>query len=465
MNTTRDIGSRLELFVDDWLIERMSGVELRLHHPVHREVALKLSRPWEVPSSSYAVVMKEEARYRMWYRASRGDDNNLHGTGYAESDDGIRWTRPSLGIVAFLGSSENNLVVKAATARGMSVFRDGNPAVPESERYKAIGQGPKIDGRATLRGLTSPDGLHWEVVQPDPILVAPDDGTRPIFDSHNIAIWDSTQRRYVIYARGWLAVPGMAGPEHARGVRAIRRSVSDDFRTWSAPEFIDLGDSPPEHLYTNACTQYFRAPHIYLMFPRRFVPERTFHEHWPNNGISEGVFMSSRDGISWDRRFMEAFLRPGPDPFHWTDRNTTAGTGVVPTGPAEISLYYTQHFKHPSVHLRRATLRTDGFVSVNAPYGGGELLTRPLTFSGEELVINYATSVAGHIRVEIQDYEGRPAQGYQMSECAEIFGDEVQRVVAWDRGGDVGALAGQPVRLRFAMKDADLYSIQFRERS
>ena len=126
---------------------------------------------------------------------------------------------------------------------------------------KAVGVGSPIDKRATLRGFTSSDGVRWQVLDQDPILIAPDDPW-PMFDSHNVAFWDTLQSRYVAYMRGWIPP----------GVRAIRRSVSDDFRHWSEPEFIDLGNSPTEHLYKNACTQYFRAPHIYLMFPKRFRP-------------------------------------------------------------------------------------------------------------------------------------------------------------------------------------------------
>ena len=198
------------------------------------------------------------------------------------------------------------------------------------------------------------------------------------------------------------------------------------------------------------------------MFPKRFVPDRKFHEDWKDNGLSESVFMSSRDGVHWDRRFMEPFLGLGPDSDNWTDRNLYIGVGVVPTGPAEMSVYFMEHYRRPSIRLRRGTLRIDGFVSVNAPYVGGEFVTRPLTFEGNELVINYATSVAGGLRVEIQDVDGQPIDGYQLSQCVEVFGDEVERVVRWERGSDVGSLAGKPIRLRFVMAAADLYAIQFR---
>ena len=450
MQTLRNINSRLELFVDDWLIEQMDGASLLMHSPVPQEVALEFNAPWEGPISYDPVVMKDDDHYRLWYRGCGPVWENQY-TAYAESEDGVHWQRPTLGIFDFKGSRENNIVLRGTAAKALCVFEDSNPAAPDSERYKAIGVGPPVDKRATLRGFTSPDGLHWTPLESDAILVAPDDPW-PMFDSHNIGFWDATQGHYVAYMRGWIPP----------GVRSIRRSVSSDFRNWSEPEFIHLGNSPTEHLYKNACTPYYRGPHIYLMFPKRFVPDRKFHEDWEDSGLSESVFMTSRDGVHWDRRFMEAFLRPGPDPDNWTDRNMYIGVGIVPTGPAEMSIYFMEHYKHASIRLRRGTLRIDGFVSVNAPYSGGAFVTRPLTFAGGELVINYATSVAGGMRVEIQDVDGQPIEGYTLSQSIEIFGDEIERVVAWQSGTDVSSLAGRQIRLRFVMKDADLYAMRFR---
>ena len=136
---------------------------------------------------------------------------------------------------------------------------------------------------------------------------------------------------------------------------------------------------------------------------------------------------------------------------------------MAPTGPAEISLYHKEHNLRPTARLRRGSLRTDGFVSVHAPFGGGELVTRPLTFSGNELVLNYSASVAGGLRVEVQDVEGRALDGFRLEQCAEIWGDEIERVVNWRGGSGLGRLAGAPIRLRFEMKETDLYSIRFRE--
>ena len=210
----REIGSRLELFVDDWLIETMKGVELKLHRPVPREVVLEFDRPWEGPLSYAPAYLTEGDRYRLWYRGGgvwdgiRADRRPEPCTCYAESRDGIHWERPVLGIHETRGirgfepSRDNNIVIHGSTAKHVCVFKDGNPAAPESERYKAIGLSSGFDPPGTLRGLVSPDGLHWTVLDKDPILTAPGDDHWPHFDSHNTALWDPNLGQYVAYMRG-----------------------------------------------------------------------------------------------------------------------------------------------------------------------------------------------------------------------------------------------------------------------
>lgn len=112
--------------------------------------------------------------------------------------------------------------------------------------------------------------------------------------------------------------------------------------------------------------------------------------------------------------------------------------------------------------IRRYALRVDGFVSVTAPLSGGEIVTKPLVFDGGNLTLNAETSGAGGIRVEIQDAGGSPVEGYSLEECPEILCDSLRHTVRWESsGGDVRPLSGKPVRLRFVLRDADLYAFQF----
>ncbi|MHC4402225.1 MAG: hypothetical protein ACYTG0_21365 [Planctomycetota bacterium] len=164
--------------------------------------------------------------------------------------------------------------------------------------------------------------------------------------------------------------------------------------------------------------------------------------------------MTSRGGSSFDRTFMEALIRPGLDKAAWGNRSNYAAWHVVPTGPTEMSIFMLGD--------RRYVLRLDGFVSVNALWRGGELLTKPLRFEGSELEINYSTSAGGAVRVEIQDARGQPLLGFTLDDCEQIVGDEIQRVVEWTNGSDLSPLTEKTIRLRFVMHDADLYSLRFR---
>jgi hypothetical protein len=131
--------------------------------------------------------------------------------------------------------------------------------------------------------------------------------------------------------------------------------------------------------------------------------------------------------------------------------------------PRELSLYATEsYFTGNSSRLRRYTLRLDGFASLHAPLGGGEVITHPLIFEGVSLVLNLATSAGGSVYVEMQDATGESLPGFALADCGEIFGDALEYVVRWKGGTDVSALAGKPVRLRFVLKDADVYALHFR---
>ena len=124
--------------------------------------------------------------------------------------------------------------------------------------------------------------------------------------------------------------------------------------------------------------------------------------------------------------------------------------------------------RHPAPHLERMTVRMDGFASLRADYKGGEMVTKPFIFEGTDLILNFSTSAAGSIRIEVQDLHGHPVPGFALEDSPLIFGDEVEHTVSWDRGhpkairDTLNRIVGKPVRLRIVMRDADLYSLRFR---
>jgi hypothetical protein len=204
---------------------------------------------------------------------------------------------------------------------------------------------------------------------------------------------------------------------------------------------------PGEHIYTTLTHPYFRAPHIYIATPTRFHPER--------GESTDILFMTTRGGNPYDRTFREAFIRPGLDPDRWGNRSNYAALNIVPTSPTEMSIYTTP--------FRRFTLRTDGFASVHVGADVGELMTQPLRFTGKQLVINYSTSAGGSLRVEILDGSGQPIPDFTLTDSRNLVGDTIEQQVQWKKGSDVSSLAGQPVRLRFVMQEADLFAIKFHE--
>lgn len=444
-----EIGGDRQLFVDDFWLADSTGVQRVLHSPTREGVALSPEHPWEVGGLSYLIAFPDGGRFRGWYRADPNlqdsDYNSI--TCYAESDDGIHWDKPNLGLVEFGGSKDNN-IVWTEPGINFAPFKDENPNAKPEQRYKAF-----IRDKRVILALSSPDGIHWDLMREEPIL------TDYPFDTLNLPFWDTQREEYVGYCRG---VAGRGTSDFFTGVRWIRRATSNDFLNWSTLENIDCGDTPWEHFYTNSCIQYDRAPGTYLMFPSRFVHDRTPDPEWTyDTGVSDIVFMSSRDGFTFDRSFMEAFIRPGLDFRNWHDRGIYFEVGVLHTSDREMSMYGMENSHLPTQRIRRYSLRTDGFVSVNAGYRGGEFTTRPMVFTGQELELNYSTSAVGSIKVEIQDADGRAVPGFTLDDFPEKFGDEIEGKMSWNAGGDVSSLAGTPIRLRFVLEDADVYAFKF----
>lgn len=467
--------SRRELFVDDYLLDRLEGkATLRLHAPTPREIVLVFDQPWEGNSSgAYTTVFVDEGRYRMYYPAC---EQTLLGEppahefsiGYAESSDGIHWVRPKLGLFDFDGSTENNIVWRGFGAEGFTPFRDPNPNCTPDAKYKAIGAGTHDQKTLALVAFKSEDGLHWSRMQEEPLAL------QGAFDSQNQAFWDPVRREYRLYAR-----------DFRDGRRDIITATSPDFLHWSPHTWIECPGAPPEHLYTNQVQPYYRAPHLLLGFPTRYIErgwndsmralpdlehrqKRSAKSDREGMALTDGLFMSSRDGQTF-HRWDEAFLRPGlRGTDNWAYGDNYQCLGLVETksanadAPNDLSFYATEgYWLGKANKLRRYTLRQDGFASLHAPLPGGSVTTRPLILAGNRLVLNFSTSAAGTIRVAILDADGQPREGFALSDCSELFGDDLERTVTWKHGSDLSALAGQVVRLQITLGDADLYAMQF----
>lgn len=454
-----DLGTRLELFLDDLLIDELKGTRLKLHHPQ------RLRNTERRPFGHYATVLQDDEKLRLYYRGDKvpgahwrngwGKYHEGEVTLYAESsDDGMTWNEPDLGMFDVPEIPKGNVVVDMGAdtflvTHNFTPFIDKRPGVPKEERYKALGGGSYPDanwggwkspderakliaryGPGGLKAFASPDGFHWKVMQKTPVL-SQEIGK---FDSQNVAFWSEAEECYVCYFR-WFD----------QGRRAIRRSTSPDFLNWSEP--VDMkANEPGEHLYTNGTHPYFRAPHLYLALPTRFQAT--------DGAITDIALMATRPGSDrYHRHFKEAFIRPGLGQAGWGNRANYLTYNVVPISETEMKLFMYGGAQY--------VLRTDGFISVHAGFEEGEFVTKPFRFAGNALEINYSTSGAGEIRVGLLDLQGKSMGGFSLDDCAPIRGDAIAERVSWKDSKELSSLSGRPLRLVFRMKEADLFSIRF----
>ena len=446
-----DIGSRLKLFVDDHLVDRLTGnAKLVVQQPAPREVVLVTDKPWEGSSCLYFTIFQDGELYRMYYRGLQVNDGkpaHREVVCYADSRDGVTWIRPELGLVEFDGSKKNNIVWDGLGSHNFTPFVDGNPKCPPEAKYKAIGRGNRTpDGKTgsiyQLFAFQSPDGIHWSLMRDEPVL------TEGRFDSQNVAFWDAERDCYVAFYRDSLG-----------GFRAVRTATSRDFLHWSEHRFLGYRGAARRHLYTNAIRRYDRAPHLLIGFPTRFLPRNKFPDRpdW-----TEPILIAGRDGYSfrrWDDPIIPANTRATIG-----NRSNYVSWGLVqlPSKTNEYSLYAAEDRRTGnSMRLRRYSYRTDGFVSLSSRGSAGELLTKPLKFSGNRLVVNYSAKSGGSLRVELQDATGNPIPGFGAENCHKITGNSIIQSILWKNDPDLSSLAGESLRLLFKLKDADLYSFQF----
>lgn len=482
------IGTSKQLFVDDRFIAESQGTQLVMNPPVqHPEPVLVGDRPWEALGiNGYNTVLREsDGRFRLWYgammKAGLPQEGAIH-LAYAESADGLHWEKPTLGLMSFQGSTENNLVApldERQSQQGGTIFRDER--APAEERYKLWTKFRPTDAQkeqGMLEGLYamhSPDGLNWSIYpdQPNP--------RHQTSDTQNMFFWDDRLECYVGYTRVREtqdhAEAAAAG--HGR-YRAIGRITSPDFRQWSQTRIVmqadadelnmplppgePRGEVPALDYYTSCAMKYAHAQDAYIALP-------SIYYHWGEKEFPATMDVPlhvSRDGIDWRRAGeRKPFLR------HGLDGDRTAGMifanpWLIDVGD-ELWLYYTGRGYHHGTRptgpdksgLYRATMRRDGFVSLDAGYFGGSFTTPPITFTGDRLELNCDGSAGGWLKVEILDLQGQAIPGCSAEQCQVVRGNAVRKDVSWRDGVDLSDMIGKPVRLRFIMRDMKLHAFQF----
>jgi hypothetical protein len=453
------IGTRRELFVDEFLIEERESLELHLHCPERREVSLTYDAPWESNSAFAYRVLQDEGVIRIYYRACspNPEKEGYKGTAIAESlDGGLTFQKPNLGLVEWEGSAENNLLALEDSPTVPPPFIDENPDCPPSERYKgisAVWKKPYV--------MASADGIRWKKLQEKPMDM---EGT---FDTVNVGFWDTIKGVYRCYTRYFEHITDNANEADVLGekptvCRAIQSAESSDFVHWSKPVHNEYTDSLGEtQLYTNATIPCPGAEHIYLAFPNRYVQERIFKKDHRSPGCNDALFMTSRDGYHWNR-FTEAWVRPGLDDLNWTDRNNYPVWGIVETSDTEWSMYISEHYRQEHVpgRLRRLSIRPYGFASLRAGHKGGHCLTKPLIMDGDDLRVNFSTSAAGSLKIALCNESGNEIEGFGLEDMEPMWGDALDQSVQWRDNLSMTSLKGRAMRLKFVLSDADVFAFR-----
>jgi len=431
------------------------GIELVAHTPrVEVAPVLVADQPWEFAVTG-GTLLADQGRFRWWYHVVLNPDDVA--LGYAESQDGVHWIKPLLGLKAHAGSTDTNLVALdswGGREQGHGVFVD--PSAPPAERYKMISSNETLDPLA-LFGAVSPDGLRWTQFPKDQLII------KNRCDTVNVGLYDEDLGKYIIYTR----------QRDYQGRRGINRAESADFRHFppSEPIFESNPFDPPDwDFYTSGYNRWPGAVDAHLM--RFSVYKRT-------QDIVDIHLAVSREGKSWHRPMgREPWIGggssgPSPHKCHY------ACTGILPTAPGEWSSYLCAHSeghnqpgKRTPGKLLRAVSREDGFMSLSAS-DRGEFYTLDFPLECDSISLNVRTGFSGYVRCAILAAEGgdpsdtvmtpdHPVpvyRGFTLEDCAVIKGDHINIPLTWK--GDLRRLRGKKVQLHFDMFNADLFAVKF----
>lgn len=515
INKVDDIGNKLELFVEESLIDKNNTTAtFEVMTPKLEGQVIDLSggfvcddiqkgiytgafdpsritedtRPWECLGSADGNVIKVGDKYHFYYR---GVDDEVVGVDsyvgggetlplanymnvcVAVSDDGINWTRPELNLNEFIYNGEslpNNIIISNISEKcsgghiaSFHAFEDKNPNADSDKLYKALM--PVVKEKNWwgfyIYALESADGINWEFMNGgQPIIDTP---LTNVLDSQNVVIYNSEKGEYEFFFRKW------RDNEDYGEQRAICMISSKDFINWSSIDeapFLDYySDKTEEELiernigyngyhpdgyqfYTNAIDTYERAPHIYIGMPTRYLGTK---------GTEVAPYLAaSRDGVNfklWDTKLIEPSAELGRD----GNRSNYAIPGIFRTSEKEYSFFASRNFKNSGCIIDRFSFRVDGFVAAVGDAQGKQVVTTPVTFGGNSLVVNFEAQ-SGTVRAQLTDADGNVLEGFSFDDCSAITGDSIEQEIKFK--GDLSAI-NQPVKICFELIDAKLYSYKF----
>ncbi len=504
MQTTEDaleIGSEPQLFIDDTIISAKRGV-VRTLHPARKleQPVLRADRPWEgrrvyIYGSVYYDC--SAGLFRMWYntRLGRGHQHRAPGlrsrTGdivlYATSEDGIHWVKPNLGLHEFDGTVSNNILLFDKHSPTVIVDADARP----DQRYK-IACWNWEQGNDGYWIAFSADGLDWRGYDGNPILLDDDE----ILEAVTVARHPITGE-YFAFHRRWGEVRG-----HVRRLVAV--ATSRDFTTWASHDVCLVPDEQDDAWCQDPGQRtefYGMSGFVYGGQFLGFLPvfdvikdargesgmpasvaadgSKGLHapavisesgaeiDQAPWDGPIAAQLVHSRDGYSWQRFEDRTPIIPRGEPSSFdagcilcsADRPLIRGDEVWHYYTA-VSTMHGGPMPPKTISIGLAKWRLDGFVSLDAGHFGGVVETVPLRLAGEGLEVNVDAGT-GSLAVEALSAAGDPLTGFTREDCQTIHTDSVRQSVRWSENTRLPI--GQPLRLRFHLQDARLYSFRIRE--
>ena len=473
------LDERHQLLLDDLLIAEQKGLTRRIgkvekypHNPV-----IVPTEPHEGTGPMFfGTLVHDEGRYRCWYQTQYLETHQEYFC-YAESDDGLEWRKPALGVVEFNGSRNNNILLPLPEHMKFTHgFVAKSAAEPDpSRRYRAaMFMYEHGDPRGPTRGhymVYSPDGIRWS---------APPDMPDVRCNECGGLLWDESRADFVDPNKTGHALEMFNREDMRVGhMRCIAVATSDDGRIWS-PYRVVLA---PNLFFDEPFDEFY---HLHgFRWGGSYVGYLRVYHNTPESGAAprqriDIQLATSRDGETWERVCPGQNFIQSAEPRQWDFGRLAIGNGPPVCVGDQMRIYYcgqpTDHRggdglggrgengldRGYTAKIGLATTRKDGFVSLDAD-GEGELTTHPVS-AGGHLRLNVDAS-GGSCRVELQDPAGKPMDGFSLSDCTPIEGDRVDAEVAWRPGSQIPASRPKRVRLRVALEKARLYSWTFDDES
>ncbi|MCC6489887.1 MAG: hypothetical protein IT364_20525 [Candidatus Hydrogenedentes bacterium] len=462
-------GARM-LFFDDASLEAKENLVQTSHQPVKHpsNPVLKREHPWEgyrVQVYGTMIYDPELDLFKAWYMnipATAADKVTVQGQrrpghatllSYATSRDGVIWEKPVLNLVDFEGSTANNMIAPDLyNPEGFAVLYE--PGEPDpARRYKGFcwdhGKGPlmmyegqEIYGEGEDDGMYvtfSEDGIHWKPYEGNPVI-------RLGSDTGHVVLFDPGIKRYVAYGR------------FGAGGRKVARSESEDFVHWSEPKLVlepDEKDGANTQFYGISIDLY-QGLYIGMLWMFWIDEGRV--------GRIDFQLCHSHDGIQWIRDPERRVFMPNGPEGAWDSGDMRAACRSVIVDDRILIYYAGSLAKHGEGGPKRigmdiglATLRRDGWFSLDAGSTPGTLVTKPFTHPGTELHAN-ADAHDGSIVAEFIRADGAPV-------ASDAFtGDVLDGTLPFD-AGKKSEMAGKSVRLKLTLTNARLYSLWFDSRN